>query len=170
VGEFVEGDEITWVEFFVTVKGTTSAFLGEEDAGRLCFDVIAHIPWERIIYLATTLPILRSEELCVQMCNLTYLYLKEVDLSEWFTEPAICEPHTFEDLLPRLWAISIHGPHLRDGDWTPLTSFLTRRAAIGKQITWLRLSDYPCMDEAVTEIFERAVKHFEDGCSDDDDY
>ena len=103
------------------------------------------------------------------MCNLSYLHLKEVDLSECFTEPAICEPHTFEDLLPGRWSISINGPHLHDGDWTPFTSFLTRRAAIGKQITWLRLNDYPCMDEAVAESLERAVKHFEDECSDDDD-
>jgi hypothetical protein len=33
--------------------------LGEEEADKLCFDIIAHIPQEEVVYLTTTLPVLR---------------------------------------------------------------------------------------------------------------
>lgn len=116
-----------------------------------------------------TLPILHSE-LCIQMCNLAHLHLKKVDLSKWFIEPDIRKPNTFEDLLPRLYSILINKPHPSGSDWTPLTNFLTRHAATGKQITSLRLSDYPPMHEAVTESLKHVVEFFEDESSDDDDY
>jgi len=168
VGDVFEGDDMTWVEFFVTVEGATDTFVGEEEAVKLCLDVIAQIPQERIVDLATTLPILRSEELCVQMCNLASLHLRKVDLSKRFIEPDIRESHTFEDLLPRLHSISINEPYPPLGDWTSLTNFLTRRAAAGKQIALLRVSNYPRRD--VIERLERVVKVFESGWCDEYDY
>jgi hypothetical protein len=75
----------------VTVDGDMSVTLGEEEADKLCFDIIAHIPLEKV-FEVTTLPILRSEELCVQMCNVTHLHLEEVDLSTWFKEPTLANP------------------------------------------------------------------------------
>ena len=42
-----------------------SVELEDEEAGRLGLDLMAHIPREQVIHLQTTLPILRSEKLCV---------------------------------------------------------------------------------------------------------
>jgi hypothetical protein len=146
---------------FVTVDGTTSLILGEEEADKLCFDTITHIPQEEVIGLTTTLPILRSEELCVRMCNLTHLHLKCVDLSAWFAEPDTREPRVFKGLLRGLRSITITSPILSGGDWSPLTNFLTRRAAIRNRISSLSLSHHPHMGEDVVGSIRRAVKIFE---------
>ena len=84
----------------------------------------------------------------------------------WFIESDIYE----EDLLPWLHSISIYEPCLSGGDWTPLTSFLTHRAAIGKKLWWLRISDYLYMGEVMIECLERVVGSWEGECSDDDVY
>jgi hypothetical protein len=146
----------------VRVDGTTSMILGEEEADKLCFDVIAHIPQKEVVDVTMPLPILRSEELCVQMCNVTHLHLEDADLSTWFVEPDTREPHVFKNLLPMLRSITITEPNLSGGDWSPLTNFLTRRAAVGNRISSLSLGPHPHMGEAVVECIRRAVDVFED--------
>ena len=160
VGDVFEWGDATRVEFFMTVEGTASTFLGEEDIVKLYFDIITQIPQERIVDLTTTLPILRSEELCVQMSNLTTLHLKEVNLPEWFIEPDVHEPYTFDNFLPRLHSISIDELDPPHGDRTPLTNFLTRRSVAGTQITLLSVSNHPPIGR--TERLARAVKLFRD--------
>jgi hypothetical protein len=54
---------------------------GEKQADKLCFDIVAHLPQEEVVALITVLPIIRSEGLCIQMCNLTRLQLQCVDPS-----------------------------------------------------------------------------------------
>ena len=149
----------------MTVSGDISA-TPEEEVEKLFFDVIAHIPLEKVVHLTTTLPILRSEELCVQMCNLTHLHLNQVDLSRWFAEPDTRKPHVFKDLLRGLHSITIIRPRLSGGDWSPLTNFLTRRSAVGNRISSLSLSGYPHMGEGVVESIRQAVEVFGDGGND----
>ena len=142
-----------------------SVQLEDEEAGRLGFGLIAHIPREQAISLQTTLPILRSENLCVEMCNLTYLQLDGVDLSTFFPEPGILGPHTSEDALRSLDHIVITRPDLNGGGWSPLTNFLSRRAAVGNRVSSLRLRDHQNMDKAVVKSIRCAVKVFEAGSS-----
>jgi hypothetical protein len=162
VGDACEGDS-TWGDWFVSVCGFMS--VTPEEVGKLCFDMIAHVPLEKVVDLTTSLPILRSEELYVRMRNLTHLHLDQVDLSTWFVAPDTREPHIFEDILRGLRSISISYPSLTDGDWSPLTSFLTRHTAVGNRISSLKLSRRPHMDEDVVESIRRAVDIFEDGGS-----
>ena len=126
--------EVYWI---ARVRVYTILGVEYEERVGLCFDLIAHIPQEQIINLETTLPILRSEELCVGMRNLTCLRLIHPD------------------------HLDILCPTLGRGDWTPLTSFLTRRAAVGNRISLLTLDDYPRMCPEVVESIERAAEVFE---------
>jgi hypothetical protein len=158
-------DDPTWGDWFVTMGGFKDVIMGEEEADKLWFDIIAHIPLERVVYLETALPILRSEEICVRMRNLTHLDLEGVDLSTWFIGPDTREPHVFNDLLRGLRSVSISRYRLSGGDWSPLTSFLTRRAAVGNRISSLNLGHYIYMGEDVVESIRRAVDVFEDGRS-----
>ena len=145
--------------WFVEVSAVLAEELEEgEGADRLYLDLVAHVPRERVIKLQTTLPILRSEELCIEMCDLARLCLADVDLSTWFVEPDIREPHTFKDVLRGLDHIEIREPILSDGDWGPLTDFLSRRAAVGNPISSLRLISHPHMDEDVVESIKCVVK------------
>ena len=149
----------------MTMGGFKDAIMGEEEADELWFDIIAHIPLEKVLYLKTALPILRLEEICLRMRNLTHLDLEDVDLSTWFVEPNTLEPHVFKDVLHGLRSISISRYRLSGGDWNPLTSFLTRRAAVGNRISSLNLAHYIYMGEDVAESIRRAVDIFEDGRS-----
>ena len=159
-------DDLTREGWFVTVGWTMSVTLEKEEAEKLCFDIIAHIPQEEVVDLTTTLPIFRSEGLCIRMRNLTHLHLELVDLSEWFIEPDAREPHVFKDFLPGLRSITISEPRLSDGDWSPLTNFLTRRTAVGNRISFLKLSRYPPMDGDVVEGIRHAMGALEDGEND----
>ena len=80
------------------------------------------------------------------------------DLSTWFVGQDNPERNTFEDPLPHLDHIVITEPYLSGGDWSPLTNFLSRRAAVGNQISSLKLSGYLQMDKGVVESIERVVK------------
>jgi hypothetical protein len=163
VGDGCKSDP-AWDGWFVAVDAVTNVTLGEEEADKLCFDIIAHIPLEKIVYTTTSLRVLRLEELCVRMHNLTHLELEQVDLSKWFVEPDTREPHVFKGLLRGLRSITITEPDMSwdDDDWTPLTNFLTRRAAVGNPISHLKLECYPRMGEGVAESIRRAVEIFED--------
>ena len=156
-----KGDDPTNVGFFAEMHGAMSVQLQVEEADRLCFDLISHFPWEQVVSLQTTLPVLRSEKLCVRMHSLIYLHLVMVDLSVCFVEPEMCGPRTFGEFLPGLNRIVITRPTLSGGDWSPLTNFLSHRAAVGNSISFLRISDHPYMDEDVVESIKCAVKVFE---------
>jgi hypothetical protein len=161
IGDACEGD-LTKEGWFVMVEGTMNVALGEEEADKLCLDIVAHLPQEKVVDLITVLPILRSEGLCAQMCNLTRLHLECVDLSTWFVEPNTREPHVSKDVLRGLRSILITDPTLTGSDWSPLTDFLTRRAAIGNRISFLHLDCYPRMSEDVFESIRQAVDVFEE--------
>ena len=99
------------------------------------------------------------------MCNLTYLHLEGINVSTWFAEPEIHEPYVFKYILRRLRSISISEPSLSGGDWSPLTNFLARRAAVGDRISSLKLHCYPRMGEGVVESIRHVVEVLEVQCS-----
>jgi Leucine-rich repeat (LRR) protein len=156
------------VHKFTPVDWVLSVTPGEGEAEKICFDIITHFPLEEVGSISTTFPILHSEELCVRMRNLTYLHLDRVDLSTLFVESDTREPHVFKDLLPGLRSIVITEPRLSGGDWSPLISFLTRRAAIGNCISSLWFDRYPHMDEGVVEDIMRVVEVFENLVTEDE--
>jgi len=101
----------------------------------LCLDIVTHIPREEVACLRIKSPILRPSELCVKMHSLVHLHLSSVDLSKWFVEPDAHEPR---ELLPRLGYVTVPGSYF-GSDWSPLTDFLSRRAAVAGWVPLLRL-------------------------------
>jgi len=164
VGVACKGDGSAEVTWFVEVSGSMTWELEGEEVDRVCFDLISHIPRDQVISLQTSIPILRSKELCVEMRDLTYLHLVDGDLSVWFMEPDILGPHAFKDLLPGLDHIVITGPILDSDDWSPLTKFLSHRAAAGNRISSLRLCNHPQMGRDVVKSIKRMVKVVDFGC------
>jgi hypothetical protein len=159
--EDIPESDFTWGDPFVEVEWIMSIHLGKEEANKLCFDIFVHFSPE-VVEVSTNLPILRSGELCVQMCNLTHLHLELADASTWFTEPDIPKPHVFKDLLPRLRSILITNFRRSGEDWNPFTDFLTRRAAVGNRIYSLSLRNHSHMGEDVVESIRRSVEVFKD--------
>ena len=166
VGDTDERDDSAGMAWFMKVGVVKSGTPEKGEAEKRVSDLIMHIPREQIIDIRSTLPILHSEELCVEMRNLTRLQLDMVDLPTFFVEPGVLGPHAFMDLLHSLDHIVIFAPR---GDWSPLTNFLSRRAAAGNPIFSLRLFDCPLMDGDVIGSIECAVKVFEREDSGDGD-
>ena len=163
-------DDPTGKMWFMTIDMAMSETPGKEEAEKICFDLITHIPREEISDLRTTLPILHSEELCVEMCNLTHLRLVGVDLATFFVEPDARGPHASKDLLPSLDSITIIRPLRSSSDWGPLVHFLTRRAAVGSRISSLRISSLRNREEGadVTQCILPVVDDLGDVDSDED--
>lgn len=131
--------------WFAAVSAIMDMRLQDQEADGLCLDLMGQIPREQVIRFQTTLPIIRSEELCVEMCNLTHLHLVGVDLSTWPGEPDGGGSHTFKGPLRSLRHIVITRSTLSSGDWGPFTRFLSRRAAVGTWISSLLLNGHPDM-------------------------
>jgi len=113
VDDFVEVD---WcARASVDTWGNTGTTQTAGEALEMAFDFVSRLPLEEVTDLKTNLPILCSEELCVGMCNLTNLYLTEVDLSGRFPDPDIDGPQTFRELLPSLDCLKIDVPTLGRG-------------------------------------------------------
>jgi len=155
------GGEPAEVVWFVEMTAIISTSLEDDEADRLCFDLIAHIQREQVTSLQTNLPILRWEGLCAEMNNLTHLYLVDIDLSKWFVELGVRRSHGLNEVLRGLNHIVITRPTLGGGDWRPLTNFLSRRAAVGNRISSLKLTGHPRMDEDVVRSIEYVVDVFE---------
>ena len=163
VGDANKRDDPAGAVQFITVNANMDTTPGKEGLERIAFDLFTSIPRDEVGELWTTLRILRSEDLRVKMCNLMHLHLDDVDLSTLFAEPEGCGPHASEDLrsLDSIWIVR---PLLSGGDWSPLTNFLSHRAAIGKRISSLSIRGHrPHMDEDVVESIKCAVEVFEDG-------
>ena len=160
---YERGDPDKFVPFVeVSVRLSPSVEpVGEEEANRLYFDLIAHIPLGQVISLKTTLPILRSKELCIGMSNLAYLHLPNVDLSTWFIEPDISGAHTPNDILSGLGSLEV-SRSTSSGGWGAFTNFLSRRAAAGNRIHSLLLYGCRPMGQDVVESIKRAVDIFDD--------
>ena len=151
----VDSAEMDW---FVEVAVVMNRKLEDEEADELCFGLVGHIPQGRVTSFRTALPILRSEELCVEMCNLTHLYLDQVNLSTWPVEPDARGSHVFKDLLPGLRHIVIDRFTLSGGDWGPFTNFMYRRAAVGNPIYSLLFIEHPHMGQDLVESIRPALE------------
>lgn len=161
IGDVHRDDDPTKVKWFVEVIAVMAGHLGYHDqVCRVYFDLIAHIPQGQVINLETMLPVPGSEELCVEMCDLEYLRLLRVDLSTWFTEPEISGSHTPRDLLRSQDRLEITRAFL-SGSWSPLTNFLSNRAAVGNRISSLKLSGDWRIDEDVIKSIECVVDVFQ---------
>ena len=122
----VDSVDAVW---FANILAVMSVQLGDE-ADRLRFDLIVHIPWGQVVSLRTAPPILRPEGLCrnvrsdspiPQRGGLVHVVRR-------------ARPHTFKGFLPSLDRVFITQPTL-SGDWSPFTDFLSRRAAFGNRIS-----------------------------------
>jgi len=158
VDDFVEVD--WYARASVDTWGNTGTTQTAGEALEMVFDFVSRLPLEEVTDLKTNIPILCSEELCVGMCNLTNLYLTEVDLSGRFADPDIDGPQTFRELLPSLDCLKIDVPTLGRGYWNPLINFLTRRAAIGNRISSLVFILCPRMCPEDIQSVERVVDFF----------
>ena len=96
------------------------------------------------------------------MSNLIEIYIsKRVSLSVWFVKLGPGGTHAYGELLLSLKYLTLFTPALHEGDWVPLTTFLSCRASIGNRLESLMINacSHMCLD--VVEDIERVVECFE---------
>ena len=152
-------DKMNWF-MDVVVKLVKEGTPVEDECEKPSFDCLAHLPLDHIVYYETPHCLLKSEDLSVGMANLVELRPIYAHLPDWFVEPVPRGTHTYAELLPSLKYLSLNSPTLSGGDWSPLTTFLSRRASAGNRLEYLTIRECSHMCPSVVKDIKRMVKSF----------
>jgi len=96
-----------------------------QEVDKLCIDILAFLPQERVVYLETGLPTGVMEELLITMPNIEVLRLVGAVMFDWFLLPNPDGPNAHKKLLPSLRWLHLEDVETEDNDWDPLVSYLT---------------------------------------------
>ena len=96
---------------------------------KIILGLIAHTPQEEIVYLRTHGNPTSLDNIYSQLPNLRTLHSARIPLSAVFQKPKA----NGDDRVPRLQRILLERVVADGGDWTPLTTFLSRRAFLMKR-------------------------------------
>jgi len=111
-----------------------------EEHDKICFDLLALLPQERIVYFETNLSTGLMEELLAPMPNVETLRLSDPVVFEWFLLPDPNGPNAHKKLLPSLKWLYLEGAVVEDGNWDPLVRYLTHQTSSNDQTISLSVS------------------------------
>jgi hypothetical protein len=120
-------------------------------------NLVAHTPREEIIYFRATNNPVFIADLSVQLPHIRALHFNRTLLHLAFPKPT---PGMDRELFPSVRHFTLDRVFARLDDWSPLTTFLSRRASSGSQILTLEtIISNPPYPGAVEDI-RRAVREF----------
>ena len=119
-----------YATFTMTIPRRTS----REERDKLC-TILALLPRERVVYLATNLSTGLMEELLVAMPNIEGLYLTCPAMFEWFLLPDPYGPNAHKKLLPSLKCLYLEAVAMEDEGWDPLVRYLAHQTSADQRIT-----------------------------------
>ena len=137
VGDGCGRDNYTEVVWFVRVWAFIRRSQKTEETEEICLGVTAHIPRGEVTDFHVNFPISRSSELCGEMHDLTDPHLYYVHLSKWFVE---LDDRGCHELPCGLDYITVSMMDFGGGGWSSLINFLSRRTAVGRRVSSLRLN------------------------------
>ena len=161
-GDFSGFDDVNFpeVDWFMNVTARMERGGGprEEESGRFFFDSLVHIPHDNVVYYDSPCYYLEPTELSARMPNLVVFRPGRVHLPWWFAEP---DPgtHPRDELFPSLRYLSLHAPTLGKDGWSPLTTFLSRRASVGNKLDSLALPECSHICPEIAEGIRKLVGH-----------
>ena len=124
---------------------------------RIILSLIAHTPREEIVYLQTRGNPTAMENIYSQFPNLRALHSERVPLSAMFPKPT---PNGDSRVPPLLRHIFFERLVADGGDWTPLTTFVSRRACSEKWLDSLEIISSSRMRREVVENIGTMVWDF----------
>ena len=122
---------------------------------RIILDIIANIPLEEIVYLRTYGKPIAMKNIYPRLPNLRALHVGRIPLSAVFPEQG-----EYNRVPPSLQHIFLEQVVVGGGDWTPLTTFLSRRASPGKWLDSLEILNSSDMYPEDVGDIENAVRDF----------
>ena len=102
---------------------------------RLCIDILALLPQERIVRLDTNISAGSMEELLINAPNIEMLHLTGAVIFEWFLLPDPSGPNAHKKLLPSLRWLYLEDPVVDDDDWDPLVRCLVHQTSGDQSIS-----------------------------------
>ena len=124
---------------------------------RAFLDLIADTPREEIVSFRVGGNAVVMGDVYVRFPNLTTLYLTKMALSSALPRLTV---NGDEDILPSLQHVVFEGLTVDDGDWGPLTEFLSHRASSGNRLASLTIVESSDMHPEVAEGIRDMVGEF----------
>ena len=159
--ELGDGDKIdlstlewSWGTNFISI---TVALNTLHDRGILesaFLDLMAHIPQGEVIHFHRFQPPIAIKYTHSQLPNLRTLFYNGASLLDIFPDPCLVRE---DKIPPSLESIVLEWIVADDNDWTPLTTFLSRRASSGNRLDTLVIDESSHMCLGVMEDIEDMV-------------
>ena len=111
---------------------TIAMTLWSPDEGeRLCVDILALLPQERVVYFETSLSMTATKEVVVAMPNLEALCLVDTEYPDEFLLPNPDGPNAHMKLVPSMRRLYLRDTRMRvhRRDWSPLVRYVTRQTS-----------------------------------------
>ena len=135
--------------------------LGQQDfmdvSKNAALDLIAHTPREDIIYLHSYGDPVAMGDVSTQLPNLRGLHFEGIPLYAAFPKSNL---NGGGEIFPSLQYALLDPVVVNDGDWSPLTTFLDRRASSGDRLHTLVLVGPYQIDQVMRGCLERSVQEF----------
>jgi hypothetical protein len=142
---------------FVGVTIELDPMLPKDILEEVTVDLIAHAPPEEIFYFRAYGNAVATEVISVQFPSLRALHFKEVPLHVAFPKPT---PGRDMEIFPSLRHLTLDQVVVGSRDWSPLTTFLARRASSGNRLDTLELIGYHPMQFGTEKSIRRVVREF----------
>ena len=124
---------------------------------RIILSLLSHTPREEIVYLQTNGNPTAMENIYSRFPNLRALHSKRVPLSAMFPKPTKDGDRRVPPLLRHIFFERLVAD---DGNWTPLTAFVSRRARSGRRLDLLEIVRSSRMRQEVAEDIGTMVRVF----------
>jgi len=103
----------------------------EDPLDKPILDLIAHTPWEEVVYSRVSGEPVAMEDVYTQSPNIRGLHFEKTPLATAFPKSNFDEG---QEIPPSLQYVLLDGVDVDDGDWSPLTAFLDWRASSGNPL------------------------------------
>ena len=155
-----EGDfhpESAYTDSLMTITIFLSQSPPKDLLEKAILDLITEASREEIVYFRANSNSAVTEDIYAQLPNLRTLYLVTITLSAALPKPSVNEDG---GLLPSLQHVVFDRLIADDGDWRPLTTFLSHRLSSGNRLNYLTIVDSSHMGPEVAEGIRSMVGEF----------
>jgi len=123
--------------------------------GSAVLDLVAHIPQGDVVHFRRYGPPIAMENTHSQFPNLRTLFYSSASLLNIFPNPSLVGE---DKISPSLESVVLDYMFADDGNWTPLTTFLSRRASSGNRLDTLVVNGSSHMCPGVVEDIRGMVR------------
>jgi hypothetical protein len=131
-----------------------------DESEKLCIDILALLPQERVVYFETDLPMTVIKEIVVAMPNLEALCLFNTDVYDGFLLPNPDGPNAHMKLLPSLQRLRLRNAEVHYFDWSPLVRYVTHQTTGNHSFSFLLIGDHTHICLEVAKEIEGLVEEF----------